>query len=59
MQQNSRGTSIKTRIETLQFMQNPGIGRNDSRGTSIKTRIETVAVDVYGLGADVFERHIH
>ncbi len=40
MQTNSRGASIKTRIETYGEIE-MGLIQIDSRGASIKTRIET------------------
>ena len=53
----SRGTSIKTRIETEGASQT--YGHRDSRGTSIKTRIETFNILCFYHSPMEFERHIH
>ncbi len=55
---DSRGTSTKTRIETLEKVKIMCIIEN-SRGTSTKTRIET-KVRIWNIYIhEKFKRHIH
>ncbi len=55
----SRGTSTKTRIETV-LVRDHGVSvAHDSRGTSTKTRIETVYAQLSRQHHHTFKRHIH